>query len=259
MPSCTQAAAAVLAVVAIFMAGLGVGILIASARESPQDPPEPLLSNATMDYLGTGEPFGGNQSARAAEVAEPNATQANATAEAVMPVGVAHDSATGAVETGAAAGAAAEDAGAMGGATAADGDVGRSPPGPRPLPRPAALLEHPNEMCIANRGDNMLDVGVALSAACQSFGRDLGLEPDELSCEPWYLAEGAAPPRSCVTAWDKSDWVFSTLYQRTGRCVLGSGEGPSASKLVNRTDLPRSVKPLCAAGWDGAPGYDTSL
>lgn len=118
-------------------------------------------------------------------------------------------------------------------------------------------------VCIAHRNDDLLDVKAAMHAACMRFDSELGFSEARLSCAPWFVAEGAAPPRSCSAGWDKADWVFSTLYQLSGFCDQGDINGLSPAVktpavLLEPADVPEAANPLCAKGWDGAGRYNTS-
>mmetsp|Transcript_8738 Transcript_8738/g.22622 ORF Transcript_8738/g.22622 Transcript_8738/m.22622 type:complete len:160 (+) Transcript_8738:48-527(+) len=73
-------------------------------------------------------------------------------------------------------------------------------------------------VCIANREDNMIHIGMVTVAECAAFSSKTGLPSSELNCDKWSKApEGsAAPPKSCDTSWGRADWIFSTMYQLTG-------------------------------------------
>jgi len=127
-------------------------------------------------------------------------------------------------------------------------------------------LQKPNVVCIANRDDNSMHIYTQVELACVSLSAYTGITPDELTCDRWdQVGPGVvAPPQSCTgmlfNAWNKADWVFSTIYQITGICPEFPSKKHNATALVPVDHIGSIENPpvveVCAKGWDGESVYN---
>lgn len=116
-------------------------------------------------------------------------------------------------------------------------------------------------VCIANREDNMMHIGLVTVTACAAFSSKTGYSKDELNCDRYDKAPvgSAAPPKSCDNGLGRADWVFSTTYQLTGDCDQHHGAKRNAAMLVPFAEAmkhPGKPHEVCARGWHGQTPYD---